>query len=370
MALAIGMAMNAQNKLGLTLDGQPGTELFAVPTGASGHTSSATAAAAVTYADPTSFAASDYEVRFSATGAQVVRLSDGKTTDFNAAAAPPAQLTVDGLTFDVTGAGAAGERILFKPFGDAATNIQALVHSPRDLAAASPVNAQMGKSNGGTLQLVGVKATGEHWDPTLNGGAGGVHADGSFTAPPTGTGVTLSFDATGGFTLAGNTDAPLDLSLNPPAPLAGPPYSYASGHKISIDGWEITLQGTPKAGDTVTVGDAKDPQYGDWYKRDAGNASALQQLRDVKMFDESTLSDGYAGLMAQVGTRAQSAQYAARLSESIAHNLEADRTAVSGVNLDEEAARLIQYQQSYQAAAKVLQIAQNIFDNLIQSMGR
>ncbi|MBS0507901.1 MAG: flagellar hook-associated protein FlgK, partial [Proteobacteria bacterium] len=70
------------------------------------------------------------------------------------------------------------------------------------------------------------------------------------------------------------------------------------------------------------------------------------------------------------GTRTQSASYAAQLSHSIASNLEADRTAVSGVNLDEEAARLIQYQQAYQASAKMLQIAQNIFDNLIQSMGR
>jgi len=126
----------------------------------------------------------------------------------------------------------------------------------------------------------------------------------------------------------------------------------------------------PKSGDTVNIGNATDPQYGDYYTRNAGNASALMALRDVKMFDESKLSDGYAGLMAQIGTRTQSASYAAELSNSIASNLEADRTAVSGVNLDEEAARLIQYQQAYQASAKMLQIAQNIFDNLIQSMGR
>ena len=53
-----------------------------------------------------------------------------------------------------------------------------------------------------------------------------------------------------------------------------------------------------------------------------------------------------------------------------ANNLEADRSAISGVNLDEEAAKLIQYQQAYQASAKLLQIAQNIFDNLIQTMSR
>ena len=99
-------------------------------------------------------------------------------------------------------------------------------------------------------------------------------------------------------------------------------------------------------------------------------ASALMALRDVPMFDNATLADGFASAMAQVGTRTQSAQFAAELSSSIAANLERDRTAVSGVNLDEEAARLIQYQQAYQASAKMIQIAQNIFDTLIQGLGR
>ena len=90
----------------------------------------------------------------------------------------------------------------------------------------------------------------------------------------------------------------------------------------------------------------------------------------MKMFDESKLSGRLRRPdKPQIGTRTQSASYAAELSNAIASNLEADRTAVSGVNLDEEAARLIQYQQAYQASAKMLQIAQNIFDNLIQSHG-
>ena len=93
-------------------------------------------------------------------------------------------------------------------------------------------------------------------------------------------------------------------------------------------------------------------------------------LRDVKMFDEWTLSDGYASAIAEVGTRTQSAKFAEQLSSTIAANLECDRTAVSGVNLDEEAAKLIQYQQAYQASAKMIQIAQNIFDSLIQGLRR
>ena len=89
-----------------------------------------------------------------------------------------------------------------------------------------------------------------------------------------------------------------------------------------------------------------------------------------KLKQSGQLSDGFAGAMAQIGSRTQSAQFAQELSASFAANLERDRTAVSGVNLDEEAARLIQYQQAYQASAKMIQIAQNVFDTLITSMGR
>ena len=360
LALATGMTMNAQNRLGLTLDGNSGGDLFSVPTSAAGYTNSATAAGTVTYTDATQFAASDYEVRFTGPNAgQVVRLSDGKATAFSSLADPNLQ-NIDGLTFNLTATGSAGERMLFKPFASTAANIQSLVYSPRDLAVANPINAAMGTGNGGTLQLAALQATGQPNPPGLV-----LPPNGDTGSPPTFPGgIELRFTA--------GPPATYDVFNNGSAPpttvLTGQPYT--AGQPITIDGWSITLQGTPKDGDTVSIGNALDPQYGDIYTRDAGNATALMNLRDVKMFDKATLSDGYAGLMAQVGTRAQSALYAADLSSSIANNLESDRTAVSGVNLDEEAAKLIQYQQAYQASAKMLQIAQNIFDNLIQTMGR
>ncbi len=355
MALAIGMTMNDQQNLGLTLDGVPGKDLFALPTSMPGYTNGA-GVGTVSFTGPTQFEASDYEIRFTTgTAGQVVRLSDGKSTPFTDAA-NLAMLQIDGLIFNLTppgNPGNPGERMLFKPFSTAANNIQALVYSPRDLAAANPINAAMGTANGGTMQLGNLKATGI---PAL-------------TPPAVGTRVTLTFNGAGGFTVAGG-GTPQDISTVPPTPLVGPPYSYTSGQAINIDGWQITLQGTPKAGDTVLIGNALDPQYGDAFTRNAGNASALMSLRDVKMFDESTLTDGYASAIAQVGTRTQSAKFAEQLSSTIAANLERDRTAVSGVNLDEEAAKLIQYQQAYQASAKMIQIAQNIFDSLIQGLGR
>jgi flagellar hook-associated protein 1 FlgK len=70
-----------------------------------------------------------------------------------------------------------------------------------------------------------------------------------------------------------------------------------------------------------------------------------------------------------VGVRVQVATSASQISASVAQQAEQRRAAGAGVNLDEEAARLLQYQQSYQAAAKVLQIAQSVFDTLIQIGG-
>jgi flagellar hook-associated protein 1 FlgK len=96
----------------------------------------------------------------------------------------------------------------------------------------------------------------------------------------------------------------------------------------------------------------------------------MMDLRDVAMFDGAALTDGYAGLISQIGIRAQSANYAAEVSTNIAVNAEKDRAGVSGVNLDEEAAKLLQFQQAYQASAKMIQIAQSIFDTLIQGLGR
>ena len=79
------------------------------------------------------------------------------------------------------------------------------------------------------------------------------------------------------------------------------------------------------------------------------------------------MTDAYANILGNIGVRVQSARAAADLSTAVADDAELSRSSRSGVNLDEEAARLIQYQQSYQAAAKMLQVAQSIFETLLQT---
>lgn len=363
MASAISLALNEQNQLGLTLDGKPGKALYAEvpplqPTGATTNTSGVSMGIAI--ADRTKLPAQSFVVAFSSgTTGTITSQPGGQPEAFGGALPQPtlaAYFADRGFQVTLSGPPNANDKFLINPLKDAAGRMQAQQFSPSQLAAANPVNAAMGTSNAGTLQLASLKATGQ--------------AAALVLPPP--SGVVLSFTAgtPATFTLTGNTGTPMNASTTPATPLPGPPYSFVSGQAIAIDGWQIELGGTPKTGDSVTVGNALDPQYGDIYQRNAGNATALMGLRDQRMFDGATLTDGFAGAMAQVGTRTQSAQFAADLSTSLASNLERDRMSVSGVNLDEEASRLIQYQQAYQASAKMIQIAQSVFDTLLQTVAR
>ena len=338
MTLAITTEMNTQHALGLDLDGKAGGPLFSsidLSKSILSPASQATlgSALSLTISDTTQLAASDYEVSFTgATAGTITRRSDGVTFAFpqTPPTTAPVLATIDGLNISLSSPVAVGDRFLIKPFSSAANEISAAFSAPRALAVASPIAISLGSSNTGSLQQVTLKAL-----------------TNTTPAPPP---VTLNFTTT-------NTYIRSDT---------GATETYTPGEAITSGDWSLTLQGAAKAGDTVTI-KALPTAY---RNLNAGNASAMLDLRDLALFDGAALTDGYAGLMSQIGIRAQSANYSAEVSSSIASNLESERAGVSGVNLDEEAAKLLQFQQAYQASAKMIQISQNIFDTLIQGLGR
>lgn len=359
LTLAVSTAMNEQHALGVDLDGIKGGNLF-TPTVITNNVSkpvqaappaplvtlnTGTATLTLSISDASKFAASDYEVNFSsATAGTITRRSDGKVFGFpqTPPTSSPILATLDGLNISMpSGTPAPGDRFLLKPFSTSANTISGEFSTPRSLAVASPVAGAMGASNTGSLKLSSLLAR---------------------SNPIALTPVTITFTGANSYTRS--DEIPANATT----------FTYTSGQVIEgtipatspLSQWSLTLQGSPKAGDTFTV----EPQPAANSNLNAGNASAMMGLRDVAMFDGAALTDGYAGLISQIGIRAQSADYSAKVSSSIAANLETDRTGVSGVNLDEEAAKLLQYQQAYQASAKMIQIAQSIFDTLIQTVGR
>jgi flagellar hook-associated protein 1 FlgK len=105
-------------------------------------------------------------------------------------------------------------------------------------------------------------------------------------------------------------------------------------------------------------------------RQNAGNAQALLALRDLDALDGYTLSDGYIPVFASVSSSIQVAQAESQFATRVAAQAEAVRANQSGVNLDEEAARLMQFQQAYQASARYLQSIQSIFETLLATFGR
>jgi flagellar hook-associated protein 1 len=172
-----------------------------------------------------------------------------------------------------------------------------------------------------------------------------------------------------------NLAQPLEIVFTSPTtftivgPVSGTPSTtLVPGEPIRINGWELTLTGVPQAGDRIEV--VSTATVSGALASNNGNALALLDLRDEGMVDGETIANAYASVLADVGIRVQGAKASADMSKAIARDAQAARDNLSGVNLDEEAARLIQFQQAYQAAAKVLQVAQQVFDTLLQTAGR
>lgn len=365
MALAIGTKVNEQQALGVDLKGQRGNALFslrtipnAMPLVPPAPGVPSTAAITISVQPPpnsgtTAFVPSDYEIQFTTgTTGTIKRLSDGTVTNFNTGATNP--IALDGLNIQIPVAPAtvpvAGDKFLIRPFVAAADSMTTAFSTPSGLAMANPLAGQAGLNNQGSL--------------TLNNLAVTVVPAGS--PPPTMPPVNFSFAAP-----PANTYTYTYTSNIAPFPVVNGSGTYTPGTPmtVSADGWtfNLSLKGIPG---TATPQDSFTVLPNSYPQQNAGNADAMLNLRDLAMFDGGPLTDGYAGLMAQVGTRVQSAKSAATVSQNIAIELEKERSNVAGVNLDEEAAKMLQYQQAYQAAGKMLQVSQNIFDTLLQSLSR
>lgn len=348
LALSMAELTNRQHMAGIDLNGNTGQALFGAINFSTAVIQEPSVAAVLSLAvdpsnldAPTEFQASDYTVSYTAANqVQIRRLSDGKYfdgTDFSSntavdvsfPAAPGNFLNFDGLRLTQTTSGAVGDQILLRPFANVAQQMRVALTSPSQLAVASPVLVEADPDNSGTLEVESL------------------YRPGGQTPPGGWTGTTIEF-VSGGYTTDGGTTV----------------VPFTSGQPIEVDGFRLTLRGAPTVGDVFTV---RPPAAGETITQNAGNGQALLALRDAVALDGYTLSDGYIPVFSAVSSSIQSAKSAAEFSSGVAEAAESARANQAGVNLDEEAARLLQFQQAYQASAKFLQTAQSLFDTLLQT---
>jgi len=334
--IAVTMAdkVNTQQSLGVDAAGNSGQAVFSIPTPRAIPASTNTGAARITasFADTGALTASDYKVDYDGSAYTITRLADGLITT-----APIFPATVDGLRFDAVGAAAAGDSFVVQPFSLAATSIATRPLMPKDVAAAQAATVQTTATNQGSAVVKKFDVVRSTTDTVLP--------------------VTVTFnDPPNSFNVVGLASGDLaNVPYTPGQPVPAAPADY--------NGWRLTLEGTAVAGDTFTVKPTANPATNN------GNALAFARLSDQRSADGSTLAESYAQTLGDVGIRVQSARDASTVSNNLLSEAQSRQQAVSGVNLDEEAANLLRYQQAYQASAKIIQTSQQVFDTLLAAVG-
>jgi flagellar hook-associated protein 1 FlgK len=330
IATALAFDFNQQHRLGQDLNGAAGTDFFNVPapalTARTGNTGSGVLSA--TLVDASALTTSDYRITYNAGNYTVTRLSDSSATVY--ASLPQ---TLDGVRIALgSGTPANGDSFQLQPTRTGGRDIGVRLVDGAQIAAAAPIRSAAGTGNtGGAAITAGV----------VNG------------PPPTNANllqpVTVTFTATGTYDVSGTgTGNPTGLA-------------YTSGGSITYNGWTVSISGAPRAGDTFII----TPNSGG--VSDNRNASLLAGLQSTKSIGggAATYQGAYSQSVAAIGAKTREVQVAAAAQETLVNQTQSAQQSLSGVNLDEEAANLIRYQQMYQACGKMIEIASKLFDTLL-----
>ncbi|AGI23637.1 flagellar hook-associated protein FlgK [Pseudomonas sp. ATCC 13867] len=374
IALTFADAVNKQLGQGLDLSGNAGSKLFGDINASdiarlrvlAQSSNTGTVDAQLQITDTSKLGASDYRLEYDGAKFTARRLSDNAPIEVKVSGTGPYTLSFAdqagvGQGFEVTlnALPPAGDGFTLQPTRRGAADIETVLTKGDQLAFAGTARSEATTNNRGT---------GTIGQPTLTGGpspvvvddlqrlfggglslqldAGGTQLNG--TLPP---GASLSYVSpdSAGLT-SGQTNT---LRLDYTDPNTGNQYSY-----------EFTLSGAPQAGDTFTLGmNSKGIS-------DNSNALALSGLQSKASVGGTgstgaSFNDAYGGLVERIGTLTAQVRNNADASITVLKQAQDNRDSLSGVNLDEEAANLIQFQQYYSASAQVIQVARSLFDTLI-----
>ena len=330
IAVGLAEAFNQQHRAGMDLNGQMGTDFFTVPAprvnGNANNTGTGTLTASV--GDLSKLDAQNIVLKFDGTAWSATRSDTGANVPLTGTGTAADPLVINGVELVVGGAPASGDRFLLQPTAGAAGGINVAIDDPNRIAAATPVKAKAELDNVGTGRIGSVKVTDSTNANLLT------PADIEFI-----DGTQYTVNGTG-------------------------PFTYTPGQPINANGWSLSLDGVPAAGDRFSVGSTGAGSS------DNGNAIALGNLDDAKALNGGTVSlnGAIGGLTTTIGSAARQADYAADAQQVLYDQAQAARDSISGVNLDEEAANMLRFQQAYQAAAQVISTADTMFQSLLSAV--
>jgi len=339
MAIGLADTVNSQQQLGQDLNGNPGVSMFTsgVPVTTPSTNNTGTMQVTTTIASSSAITASNYTLQFDGTNYNLTRQSDN-TVVYQGTTFPP-PTTVDGLTFTSTGAPSTGDTFLIQPTVNGASGFGVAITNTSQIAMAAPIATTAPTTNTGTGVISpGVVNSPPPPDPNLT-----QPVTITFNTPPT------SYNVTG--TISG---APVTTNI-----------PYTAGSNITFNGWTVQITGNPAANDTFSVGPNTSGSG------DSRNGVLIAGIETTKTLDNGTtsLQGAYSQLVSSIGNQTAELQATSTAANTQLTNATNAQQALSGVNLDEEASNLLQYQEAYQAAAKLMSTVSSLFSSLLTELG-
>jgi len=368
VAISIADSFNQQSHLGIDLNNNLGGDLFtdindstiALSRISSNTNNTGNVNLSLSIDDPSLLTDTSYTLFLQGGNYQLV---DKNTNATIATFAPPAvvpdtvQLAAQGISINfLSGAAIDGDTFDIQPVRNFSRDFGVVISTAEQVAAASPIRAEQAQANigSGVIKAVSVTdTTTAQFTTTPND-----------LAPP----IRIEFDTTvGEFSL-------FDMTTGLPVLLAGGISGFVAnqdnnmlalaGAPYDTYGYEITLNGEPQPGDSFDI------SYNNNGAGNNENAILLGELQQQAGLDNggSNFLQAFARIIGRVGVNTLSAQIQRDAAEGILFQTKERRNSLSGVNLDEEAANLLKFQQAYEASAQVISVARTLFQTVLDSV--
>jgi flagellar hook-associated protein 1 FlgK len=358
LATSFADAVNSQQAQGLDLNGNLGQAMFS-EAGPAVYASSANTGSGslnATIASAGALVPDNFIVTRTATGYQATDETTGQVTALGAGPT----FSYDGMTLAVSGSVNVGDSFEVEPTITAAQNLAVVMTNPQLVAAASPYVVTAGTAtSGGSI----VDRNAGNVQATVGGAvASGSLPAGTAIVPASYFGQDVSIEFTSATTFnvlssGGATITSGSFSAGAGAEIALPyPAGAAAGEAVTV-----TLSaGTPASGDGFVLTPGGPGSN--------GNIAAMAALNTEDVIANQSLGDYYSQIVTSIGNQGQDAQISSQASQAVLTSAQSLQQSISGVNLDDEAALLVSYQQAYQASAQVIATAQSLFSGLITAM--
>lgn len=333
LAVALSDVMNAQHHAGMDLNGDLGEDFFT--TGDvlvqenSNNAGTASVAATRVAGGTGALTTSDYILKSTSGGWTLQRADTGAAVTMTGTGTSVDPFVADGLSLVVSGTATVGDRYKIKPTVDAVAGLQVLITDPDEVAVAAPITTAATSGNAGNATI----SAGEVID-----------ADDAQLRST----VTIQFTSATQYTVSGDATV----------------YTYTSGTDIEANGWRVQISGSPAAGDSFTV---KDNVNGSGDNRNGLKLADV--LNQPVLNGGSTSLDAAAGqFVGDVGVQTNQAQVSSAAQKVVYDEGVSALQSMSGVNLDEEAANLLRYQQAYLAASQMIRVADTLFQSVLAAV--